>query len=300
MSDRSKTTWTYKRVGDLALDADVYRSGDERDVPIVVWIHGGGLIFGHRETIPDWLSHACTEGGFTLVSIDYRLAPETKLPEIVGDVEDALRWIAGDGPEEPPADPGPIGVAGESAGGYLALTAGFRVSPRLAAIVSLWGYGDLIGDWYSTPSPHHESVLSRAEALRQVAGPPVADERRRAGDGLAFYLFCRRHGLWPQEVAGWDPDREAAKFLPYMPVKNVTRDYPPTILVHGTKDTDVPYHLSVMMATEFERKNVEHRLVGVEGAEHGLFGAAEDELREVSSEAVRFLHDHLHSAMKEG
>jgi acetyl esterase/lipase len=289
MSDPSLVTQTYKRVGDLPLLADVYRSGG----PAVVWIHGGGLICGHRETIPDWLHEACAGAGFTLVSIDYRLAPETKLPEIVSDVEDALIWIAG-------REANPIAVVGESAGGYLALTAGYRVDPRPAAIVSLWGYGDLTGEWYSTPSPHHESDVSRADALRQVAGPPVADERERPGDGLAFYLYCRRHGLWPKEVAGWDPDREAGKFHPYMAVVNVSPDYPPTMLVHGTSDTDVPYNNSVMMATELERHGVEHRLLTVEGAEHGLFGATESEVRDVTTEAARFLARHLRPVMSEG
>ena len=37
-----------------------------------------------------------------------------------------------------------------------------------------------------------------------------------------------------------------------MPVKHVTPDYPPTMLIHGTEDTDVPYEQSVMMAEQFK------------------------------------------------
>ena len=55
-----------------------------------------------------------------------------------------------------------------------------------------------------------------------------------------------------------------------MPVKNVTHDYPPTMLIHGTDDTDVPYEQSVMMTEEFKKHNVEHKLITIQDAEHGL------------------------------
>jgi acetyl esterase/lipase len=298
MTPLVRTTWTYKRVGDLTLEADVYAHGDLDGEPTVVWLHGGALIFGHRETIPPWLFQTCSQGGWALISIDYRLAPETKLPEIVADVEGAFGWLRGDGPEPRPGAPGPIAVVGESAGGYLALVAGFRARPRPAAIVSLWGYGELIGEWYSRPSlhpVHNRIVMSREEVLRQVSGPPVADERRRAGDGYAFYQYCRQHGLWPREVAGWDPDREGDRFTPYMPIEHVADGYPPTLLIHGVEDTDVPYDRSVMMATALRQKGVEHRLIRVEGAEHGLAGADEQTIEDAFALAASFLRLHLRS-----
>jgi acetyl esterase/lipase len=127
---------------------------------------------------------------------------------------------------------------------------------------------DLVGVWYSRPSPHpvhHEIVMSREEALRQVLGPPVADDRRRAGDGYAFYQHCRQHGLWPRAVTGWDPDAERDRFEPFMPIENVAPDHPPTLLIHGTRDTDVPYERSVEMAAALRDGGVEHRLIAVEG-----------------------------------
>jgi acetyl esterase/lipase len=296
MTERAKVTSIYKRVGDLAIEADVYAPGGLDGEPVVVWIHGGALMLEHRETVPPWLFDACSRNGWAVVSIDYRLAPETKLPEIVADVEDAFAWLRGHGPEPPPGDPGPIAVVGGSAGGYLALVTGFRVRPRPAAIVSLWGYGDLIGEWYSRPSPHpvhHGIVLSREEALRQVSGPPVADDRHRAGDGYAFYLYCRQHGLWPKEVTGWDPDREPDRFTPYMPVEHVSPSYPPTLLIHGTRDTDVPHEQSEMMANALRAAGVEHHLISVEGAEHGLDGADQRTIDDARERAVSFLRLHL-------
>lgn len=291
-----KETYAYKTVGSLEIRTDVYRGDSDLERPVVVWIHGGALINGHRESINRRLNDAFLAAGYIVVSIDYRLAPETKLPEIIQDVEDAFRWIREKGPGLFHADPNRIAVVGGSAGGYLTLTAGFRVKPRPVALVALWGYGDLVGPWYSSPSPHprhHGIKLTREEAFRQVGGQPVSDARDRRGDGGAFYQFCRQQGLWPKAVSGWDPHAEQTKFVPYMPVRNVTPDYPPTLLIHGEKDTDVPCEQSTMMADELRRNQVEHRLVTIADAEHGLAGGDPAKVDEAYRLAVDFVRKHL-------
>ena len=54
----SMKTYTFKQVGELEIKADVYRAGDETIRPVVVWIHGGALINGHRAgvsgRVKDW------------------------------------------------------------------------------------------------------------------------------------------------------------------------------------------------------------------------------------------------------
>src|SRR5258708_6869796 len=66
------TTYAYKEVGDLKIKADVHTSGDRRARPVLVWIHGGALIMGHREGVDQRLKDALLEDGFAVVSIDYR------------------------------------------------------------------------------------------------------------------------------------------------------------------------------------------------------------------------------------
>jgi len=266
----SVKTYTYKEVGDLEIKVVVHRHNDNVIRPVVVRIHGGALIMGHRDWEKDKVCLKLLEEGYAIVSVDYRLAPETKLPAIIEDLEDVFDWIHEEGPELFHIDTSRIAVTGNSAGGYLTLTSGFRVKPRPTVLVALYGYGDLIGDWYSTPSKHHPSEISEQEAWEQVSGPQISDSRDRKGNGGAFYMYCRKHGFWPKAVSGWDPFSEARKFFPYMPVKNVNRKYPPTMLIHGTKDTDVPYKQSLMMAEEFKKHKVEHELVTILGAEHGL------------------------------
>ncbi|MFN0054169.1 MAG: alpha/beta hydrolase fold domain-containing protein [Planctomycetales bacterium] len=291
-----KETHAYKKVGDLEIQADVFRFEDRQPRPVVLWIHGGALIMGHREGVDQRLKQALLDAGIIFVSIDYRLAPETQLPEIIHDIEDAWRWIHEHGPELFHADPKRIAVAGGSAGGYLTLMTGFRVTPRPAALVSFWGYGDLVGDWYSSPSPHprhHQSKLTREEAYRQVSGPPISDARNRQGDGGGFYQYCRQQGLWPLAVSGWNPKSDEKSFLPYMPVRNVTSQNPPTLLIHGEKDTDVPYEQSVLMAAALKKSGVEHRLISISEGEHGLPGIDRAVIDQMYADVLSFLLGHL-------
>ncbi|MBI2942046.1 MAG: prolyl oligopeptidase family serine peptidase [Chloroflexi bacterium] len=54
------------------------------------------------------------------------------------------------------------------------------------------------------------------------------------------------------------------------PILHVTRDYPPTLLLHGDQDTDVPYEQSVTMAARLAEAEVAHELVTIPGGGHGF------------------------------
>ena len=89
--------------------------------------------------------------------------------------------------------------------------------------------------------------------------------------------------------AGWDPRKEADKFLPYMPERNVSAQYPPTILIHGEADTDVPFASSARMAEQLKRYGVEHRLLRFPGAEHGLPNADQKQVGDAYRAAAAFV-----------
>ncbi len=288
-------TYAYKTVGDLQIKADVHRFDDSVVRPVVVWIHGGALIMGNRGGLFG-VSEMMLEAGYVVVLIDYRLAPETQLPSIIEDLEDALAGVRTRGRELFNADTSKIAVMGSSAGGYLTLTSGFRAEHRPTVLVSFWGYGDLVGDWYSQPSErarHNRRQVSAEEAYGQVSGPPISDARDRDGNGGTFYTYSRQNGLWPKEVSGWDPHTQTENFFPFMPVKNVTSDYPPTMLIHGTEDTDVPYEQSVMMAEQFTQHGVPHELVTIPGAEHGLPGGDRELVAKAYDDAVAWVNRYM-------
>lgn len=260
-------TYTYKRVGDCAIQLDVYPVHSDDPAPVVVWIHGGALIFGTRAWVQPVQRQLLHEAGYAQVSIDYRLAPETKLPEIAADVEDAFRWLA-ENATRLHIDPARMGVIGHSAGGYLALLSGccLKVKPR--AIVSFYGYGDIVGDWYAKPDPHYLKVPAVDEATaRQTLGSVEISEAAE-GDRFQFYLYCRQQGRWPTEVLGINHHDHPEVFYPYCPERQADGDFPPTLLLHGTADTDVPYGQSVAMAAALKTVGVAHELVTLEGGGH--------------------------------
>lgn len=119
-----KKTYTYKKVGDLKIQLDVHRIDDDKIRPVAISIHGGALMNGGREGMGRTQKELLREG-YCVVSIDYRLAPETKLPEIIADVEDAFSWVHVNARGKFKGDTTKLVVLGGSAGGHLTLSSWF-------------------------------------------------------------------------------------------------------------------------------------------------------------------------------
>ena len=293
-------TYTYKTIGDCHVKADVYRpSGCSAPTAAIVYIHGGCLMYGSRKAINPEQLEPYLRAGYTVVSIDYRLAPETKLPEIITDLQGAIQWITDAGPDLFSVDPQRIAVVGHSAGGYLALMSGCCVSPRPKAIVAFYGYGDIVGDWYSRPDPVYcqQPMVSEAESGRLTQGPIISEPYEGRGKDK-FYLYCRQNGLWPLEVGGRDPEEEPSFFAPYCSLQNVTGDYPPTLLLHGDRDGDVPYQQSVLMDEELSRHQVRHEFITLPGRGHGFDSRMADPLvKDAFRRVLVFLDEHMNSTL---
>ncbi len=297
------STHTYKQVESLDIKADVFlpKQG-ARTKPAILWIHGGALVSGSRTGLPpEKQFEQYMKAGYVLVSIDYRLAPVAQLAEIILDVEDAYAWLREQGSVLFNIDPDRIAVMGMSAGGYLTLTAGFRLNPRPKALVSFYGYGDITGDWYAKPDSFYletQPLISVESALKAKTGVVIANtdsldanQRQQQSD---FYLYCRQKGLWPNEVSGHDPAEEPEWFAQYEARKNVTPSYPPTLLLHGEKDTDVPFHQSLLMAKALAIQGVEHQLISQSHWEH-VFDHQEDDptVIKAHNRVLGFLDRHL-------
>lgn len=261
----------------------------------VVWIHGGRLRGGDRS---NFLSMAMERNrasrrwheSYAFVSIDYRLAPETKVPLIIEDVEDAFAWIHREGPTLLKIDPNRIAAWGESAGAYLALMAGLRSKPQV--VISFYGTGDRFGPKNNDPPQLPHQNISEAKARRQL-GPPVTDARQRKGDVELFRLYCMQNGIWGKEIWGWDPVKEPEKDLPYTPLKNVSADYPPTLLLHGTEDTDITYDNSVRMAEALKAHGVKHEFISLSNVGHSFDRADRETIERAYDAVFKFLDSNL-------
>ena len=95
---------------------------DERGLPILVFLHGGGWVFGDLDTHDAICRTLAHEAACLIVSVDYRLAPEYKFPAALDDCLTALDWTAANAARVG-GDAARIAIGGDSAGGSLAAAA---------------------------------------------------------------------------------------------------------------------------------------------------------------------------------
>jgi len=173
------------RPGELAgrpVEVMVPRHGDASRR--VLYLHGGGFTIGSARTHRALATYLAAASGATVHLLDYRLAPENPFPAGLDDALAAYRELLDAG-----AEPACTAIAGDSAGGWLALTAALRLRdagdplPAALGLVSPWL--DLLGTAWSTALPADRSdAMLRPSWLRQCAAgfAPGAD---LAGSDLA-------------------------------------------------------------------------------------------------------------------
>jgi len=91
-------------------------------LPTLIYFHGGGFIAGSLESHDGLCRLFAAEGGFKVIALDYRLAPEHRYPAAVDDAWAATQWIEQNAAELG-VDAGRVAVGGDSAGGMLAAIA---------------------------------------------------------------------------------------------------------------------------------------------------------------------------------
>lgn len=103
------------------LAARVYRPNIDHETaePALIYFHGGGFVLGSIDSYDKMLSQLCFQSNMVVISVDYRLAPETVFPGAVEDTQQATDWIAKNATALN-LDPNRIAIGGDSAGANLA------------------------------------------------------------------------------------------------------------------------------------------------------------------------------------
>ncbi len=199
------------------IPARLYRpKSDEDRLPVLVYFHGGGWVFGDLDT-HDALCRIVADGAGCLVAaIDYRLAPEHKYPAGLEDCLAATRWIA-ENAEAIGGDAGNLAVGGDSAGGNLAAAVAQRArdggGPALAFQWLIYPALDFTADNASVRD-NGEGYLLTKQAIDWTRDQYLADPGKEASDpGASPGLARDLAGLPPAlvQTAQYDPLRDEAK-----------------------------------------------------------------------------------------
>jgi acetyl esterase/lipase len=250
----------YNTANNTPLKLDVwYPNAVNTPTPTLVYIHGGGWIFGTKETsVLQFLPFL--EKGWRVVNVEYRMASNSLAPAAVEDTRCALRWVFRNA-KQWNFDTSKIVLTGHSAGGHLSLITGMLPKGttldnrcygdedlRVAAIINWFGITD-VNDIIQGPN-------LKNYAMMWIGSEPNAAEIARSVSPITYV----RSGL------------------------------PPILTIHGDKDDVVPYSQATRLKDALDKAKVPNELYTVQGGGHGQFTQAQY----VASynEVWKFLKDH--------
>jgi len=281
-----KHEFVYEIVNGHEIKANIFLPDTKDNYPVVVYFHGGGFIFGNRdEGLENVLRDKLLAHHYAIVSADYRLAPETKLAEILNDTRDAVIWLRTDGTKHFNIDADKIAIAGGSAAGYLALSTGYTVSPPPKVIIAI-----------SSPTGFsNENIQKGDESVLKQPGPYdiVKDTIVSYGDystRMDLWRFLARNRLALSEIFGFDVSQDTARLQNYTLTKNIQTGFPSTLLLHAKNDHLVDLSQAEKLNVFLKEKNIESELFVVEnGHSKELINNNPDAVEKI----IQFLDSHL-------
>jgi arylformamidase len=148
---------------------DVYAPPNAKNLPVVVWIHGGGWQAGDKAEMLQ-KPPAFMDKGFVFVSVNYRLLPKVVMGDIVRDVAKSVRWVH-DHISTYGGDPARLFIMGHSAGAQLAAllcTDERYLADEGLSFAMLKGCVPVDGDTYDVPA-----IIATDQTRRRVHGLPL-------------------------------------------------------------------------------------------------------------------------------
>ena len=235
----------YQGANNQQLKLDVWYEHEVKTPrPTLVYIHGGGWIFGTKETsVLQFLPFL--ERGWRVVNVEYRMASSSLAPAAVEDTRCALRWVFRNA-KQWNFDTSKIVLTGHSAGGHLSLITGMLPEGTgldnqcygdeklsVAAVINWYGISD-VGDLIRGPNLKNYAVMWMGSQ------PDAADIARRVS-----------------------------------PLTYVRAGLPPVLTIHGDKDDVVPYSHGTRLHEALDKAKVPNQLFTIKGGGHGGFTRVE-------------------------
>ncbi|MCY4623406.1 MAG: alpha/beta hydrolase [Chloroflexi bacterium] len=193
---------------DVDVPVRVYWPGDDGPFPILVWIHGGGMVVGTLETCDAACRRLCLGAECVVVSVDYRLAPEDPFPAAAEDSYAAVKWASANAGSIK-GDASRLAVGGESAGGNLAAAVALMARDR------------------GGPSIVHQSIINPMLGLDFDT-----ESYLRNAEG---YFLTRRTMMWYWEQYLQRPEDRENPYAVLMCAEDLS-GLPPALLMAGEYD----------------------------------------------------------------
>jgi acetyl esterase/lipase len=224
--------------------------------PLIIWVHGGGWIYGSRRRLPPHLSDNAIhehmlDAGYAVASVDYRLAREAGFAGMLLDLKAAIRWLRGHAADFD-LDSDRVVLWGESAGGHLAV---------MAAVCTKLDGAERTGECLDEPET--------PTAVVDWYGP--ADLTAIAG--LHLEADSEEVGVTPENPAAILAGNGDWTYDELSPLTYVRADVPPIFVAHGTDDQIVPVTHSRDLTDRLRRAGATVDYLEVPGADHVWRGA---------------------------
>ncbi len=251
----------YGRKYGTALTMDVFTPRkDANGLGVIVVVSGG--FFSSHEAIQPAFVRPLTDRGYTVFSVVHGSQPRYTVNEIVADMNRAVRFIRHHA-KDYGIDPDRLGVCGASAGGHLSLMLGTaggpgnprandpvdRESSRVQAVACFFPPTDFLN--FGAPGSRKVHAVDHAPPFRAAFDYRELDPKTR---------------LW---VKVTDEARLEQIAREISPAHHVSKDDPPTLIIHGDADPLVPIQQSQIIVEKFKEAGVECKLVVKTGAGHG-------------------------------
>ncbi len=239
--------------GDEAQRLDIYlpEKATEKPLPLVVHIHGGGWQGGSKFPCP--VANMAAKG-YVVASIEYRFSQKALFPAQIQDCQAAIRWLRANA-KTYNIDTEHVGVVGGSAGGHL------------SALVATAG-----GKNAFSKIGGNDDQSDRVQCVIDIFGPTnfatVIEQAENDKNVRNIFKF-NTPGDPYSSLIGVALNEDKARTDAVSPVTYISEDNPPTLILHGTHDTLVPYAQSEELAAALKAKGVPVWLQTLPGSGHG-------------------------------
>jgi acetyl esterase/lipase len=257
----------YGRKDGMALTLDVFTPNKDANGAAIVWVVSGGYFSSH-EAIHPAMVREFLKRGYTCFAVVHGSQPRYTIPDAVADLNRSIRFIRYNA-RRFAIDPNRIGITGGSAGGHLSLMQGTagdygnprandpidRVSSRVQAVACFFPPTDFLN--YGTPG----NVALGTGLLKDFRAP---FEFREVSAKSRTYV----------QITDEKRILEIARSI--SPGYQVSKDDPPTLILHGDADKLVPIQQAELMMAKFKEAGVPAELVVRKGQAHGWLTILDD------------------------